>query len=222
MKTKSWVWNIQLLLWHSRNTTNSSSSSVWSCPWWNTPQFLSGWRVESYESQHENRLVCTVHMSSAISSTQHSCRVTVLEVGKHLWRLFSASHCSKQCQPEQMQAAWSHFEYFQRYLTTCSTAWAPLETKCFLLFKWIFLYFSLCLLLLVQPLNTTEKSFLWKEKRKKVSLSFKQVLKPPAILVTLHWTCSSLPTPDLLSGGYKTWYGVPDVYKTATKNIYQY
>lgn len=156
--------------------------------------------VESYWSQHENTLVCSVHMTTAISSANHSWRVTEylrLEStsGDCLVQPTAQSSVSQSRLPTTAGGpvtVWisPRLETSPPLWETCSTVWSPLKTKCFLVFKWIFLYFGLCLLLLVHSLNATKKRL--------VPFSFEQVLKPPAVLVTLHWTCSSLTKPVLL------------------------
>lgn len=49
------------------------------------------------------------HDKSTIFLAHRSCRVTIFEVREHFWRLSTATHCSKQWQPPQLQDSQSDF-----------------------------------------------------------------------------------------------------------------
>lgn len=79
------------------------------------------------------------------------------EIGKHLWRSSIPTSCSGQGLAQQgcAQAGCKYFQGWRLY----HLFWQPFpvsdhthrEKKIFLMFKWIFLHFSLCLLFLHVP-----------------------------------------------------------------------
>lgn len=175
-----------------------TSSSAWSCPWWNTPLsfslsgivLVSAWKHTCLQCAHDNcRFLCSPQLEShrnlRLESASGDCLVQPTAQSS-----VSQSRLPTTAGGPVRVWIFPRMEASPPLWETCSTVWSPLETKCFLVFKWIFLYFSLYLLLLVHSLNATKKRL--------VPFSFEQALKPPSISVTLHWTCSSLTKPVLL------------------------